>query len=106
MGAVEERVLFEGDPNGIEVGDVADVVCGERGDGIVRVRVHVRLEDGVTVVTRLPVRARVTRRWVPCMGLLTLGLDIDVEVLPDDSPEALLELGRITKEEYWDMVEP
>lgn len=103
---METRVLFDGGPGDVSAGDLSDMVwCGRR-DGLVDVRVNITLEDGATVVTRVPAHARATREWEPCMGLLTIGIELDVDVLPDGDPEALLELGRITEDEYWDMVEP
>lgn len=103
---MDTRVLFDGGPGDVNAGDLSDMLwCGRR-DGFVDVRVNVTLEDGTTVVRRVPTHARVTRVWEPCMGLITIEVDLDVDVLPDDDPGALLELGRITEDEYWGMVEP
>lgn len=104
MEATRKR-LFEGSPDDINAGDVYDMVWCERRDGFVDVRVNVTLEDGETIVRRVPSRISVTRDWEGAMGLLTLEVELDVEVLPEDSPGALLELGRISEDEYWDMVE-
>lgn len=97
--------LFGGSPDDINAGDACDMVWRERRDGFVDVRANVTLEDGETVVCRVPTRISVTRDWEGMMGFLTLEVQLDVEVLPEDSPGALLELGRITEDEYWDMVE-
>ena len=103
---VTRTTLYDGSPDDVSAGDVYDMVWCDRRDGWVEVTVNVTLEDGETVVRRSAGRVRVTREWNPGLGFVTLRMEADVELLPEGDPEAALELGRITEDEYWDIVDP
>lgn len=103
---VTKTTLYDGSPDDISVGDVYDMVWCDRRDGWVEVTVNVTLADGETVVRRAPGRVRVTRDWNPGLGFVALRMEADVELLPEGDPEAMLELGRIDEDEYWDIVDP
>jgi hypothetical protein len=72
--------------------------------GLLALTVSVALEDSRCVV-RAPSRMRVAHDSIQPMGISVLEVDIDIELLPEGSPEAALELGAIGEDEYWDLVD-
>lgn len=95
--------IYDGEPAMITVSDVRDAIATLRYDTWVSVVVNMELGDGETVVQRCPSRVGV-RLDTDDLGFQNLAIELDAQALPEGNAEALLELGRITEDEYWDMV--